>query len=158
MDRLDAATGLNQAVRESLKGVREHLEAIDAEIERLEAELTALKGVRKVAVAVIRAADPTSPRPGRKPGRLAESQTVGREYVEAVKAYLSENYGPGDDLVAAAFYRDEAFQAGTGGAGRPQKISRAFWALRDEGVIRLDRQEGNAKVYRLIERGSDGKP
>ena len=152
---------LMQAIAGTLGPVREHLKTIEAEIEEKEQELGELRAVRTLALKIIRAADPEAPRPGpKKPGPHGLSRgtftrpTVGRPTVDATEAYLLAHFGPGDDVNGSTLARDAEFQRATS-LKKPQKVNAALLILRDEGKLRLDRQDGNRKLYRITNHRED---
>ena len=146
---------IEQSLADALAPLRAHRDRIDEAIEATRAQLAQQLAARNRIDKVIRAADPTEPRPGpkSKPNRQpreAEDWRVSQDKLDRLADWLRENMN-GEGFTGTGLAKRDDFDLFSG----QSTTAKALRALAARGVIRLDSISGTggAKVYRLVERG-----
>lgn len=145
-------------VQEVLEPLRRTLAAFDNEVERLEAELRDVRASRRSVKRVLDAADekskpgPKGPRGvgGRRPGS-GGTPGQGAENMRAVGEWIQANAERFADGIVAreaeAAWQEHGVQRSRGA------FNNYLAGLADQGVLRLDRLDGNTKIYKLTSEG-----
>jgi hypothetical protein len=136
-----------------LAPVAEQAAQLDELIAAKEAELLALRESRRAIKRVLTAADPTT-KPGPKNGAVQHvakpvqvSVAVRGEVTNWLRQH-AEDREIVDGFTAAALWRHPDFDA----TGSDATCRNALLALRDDGIIRLDRAgPGGSKIYKLVQ-------
>jgi len=149
----EPSPALREALAAAIEPIEKQLETIEQEIAELETRLNERRKDRTAARNVLRQLDPEK---YGKPGPKAKKTTSGKgdniapEKVDELLDWLREHKN-GDEFTTSSLAADDPIGRG------PASIHAALTVLQRRGLIRLDRHDRNAKVYRLTRAGTAGK-
>lgn len=142
-----------KAIAAILKPIRERVEAADLEIHKMEQQLAEAREGRRVLVRILRAADPSPPKPTSKRHGGSRHPGQHQEVVDRTVDWLREH---ADERWPDGFTQSDLRNSSNGDDGHGVERVQSAWGgyfrtMQEQGAIRIDRlNERGTAVYKLI--------
>jgi len=138
-----------EAVHERIAGLaaplREQLAEVDEACVAKQRELAALREIQRELRGALRVIDPSFSTAAKKAKTNGGRRRRWSPRREAFVAYLRSN---AEQLNVSGFSAPQLAQ--TGEFGSRSNVTKLLSDLHDEGLLRLDRVEGNAKIFKVV--------